>query len=397
MPTGRLAAALVLLLLAVACSGGSDEPAGVPSESGAESPPSSTSSTEAVPEQGGPGEPGPGGPLVLEAVASGLEAPVYVTAAPEEPDRLYVVEQAGRIRVLEGGKLVEEPFLDITPQVSSGGERGLLSVAFHPRYASNGLFYVDYTDLDGDTRVKEYRVSPPGAEPVEVRELLYVDQPYANHNGGQLAFGPDGRLYVGMGDGGSGGDPENRAQDLSSRLGKLLRLDVDGSSAEWEMAAYGLRNPWRFSFDRETGDLWIADVGQSSVEEVDFVPLADLHRLHNFGWDVYEGSEVFEDKTPTPGGKLAAPITEYGHDLGCSITGGYVYRGSAVRTQAWGRYFYGDYCSGRIWSVARWNGEVSRRSHPFRVPGLTSFGEDASGELYLVSTDGVIRRLAPRS
>jgi len=381
----------------VACSGGSDEPEGVPSEPGAESSPGATSSMQAVPEQGGPGEPGPGGSLVLETVASGLESPVYVTAAPEEPDRLYVVEQAGRIRVLEGEKLVEEPFLDITSQVSSGGERGLLSVAFHPRYASNGLFYVDYTDLNGDTRVKEYRVSSPGAEPVEVRELLYVDQPYANHNGGQLAFGPDGLLYVGMGDGGSSGDPENRAQDLSSRLGKLLRLDVDGSSTEWEMAAYGLRNPWRFSFDRETGDLWIADVGQSSVEEVDFVPLADLQRLHNFGWDVYEGSEVFADKMPTPGGKLVAPITEYGHDLGCSITGGYVYRGSAVRTQAWGRYFYGDYCSGRIWSVARWNGEVSRRSHPFRVPGLTSFGEDASGELYLVSTDGVIRRLAPRS
>jgi hypothetical protein len=401
MRQGRLAVAVVVLLLAVACDNGSDEPASAPATPQTGSSDESTESTEtdtgALPAPPDPGKPGAGGLLALETVASGLDSPVFLTAAPGEPNRLYVVEQPGRIRVLEDGVLVEEPFLDITSQVSSGGERGLLSMAFHPRYESNGLFYVDYTDLEGDTRVEEYRVSSPGEEPVKVRELLYVPQPYANHNGGQLAFGPDGLLYVGMGDGGSGGDPENRAQDLSSRLGKLLRLDVDKPSTDWEMAAYGLRNPWRFSFDRATDNLWIADVGQSSLEEVDFVPVTDLHRLHNFGWDVYEGSEVFEDKMPAPGGTLVAPVTEYGHDLGCSVTGGYVYRGEAVREQAWGRYFHGDYCSGRIWSVARWHGEVSRRGHPFRVPGLTSFGEDASGELYLLSSDGTIRRLAPRS
>jgi glucose/arabinose dehydrogenase len=397
----RLAVAVVVLLLGVACEAGSDEPAGAPAtpqtDSSGESTESTETDTRALPPPRNPGEPGAGGLLELTTVASGLDSPVFLTAAPGERNRLYVVEQAGRIRVLEDGVLVEEPFLDITSQVSSGGERGLLSMAFHPRYASNGLFYVDYTDLEGDTRVEEYRASSPAAEPAKVRELLYVPQPYANHNGGQLAFGPDGLLYVGMGDGGSGGDPENRAQDLSSRLGKLLRLDVDKPSTEWEMAAYGLRNPWRFSFDRVTGHLWIADVGQSSLEEVDFVPVTDLHKVHNFGWDVYEGSEVFEDKPLAPGGELVAPITEYSHDLGCSITGGYVYRGEAARKQAWGRYFHGDYCSGRIWSVARWNGEVSRRGHPFRVPGLTSFGEDASGELYLLSSDGTIRRLAPRS
>jgi glucose/arabinose dehydrogenase len=397
----RLAIAVLLVVAAAGCSGGSDEPGSAPSESTAGAPETAPGSTEtgkqAQTAPAGPGRPGPGGPLELKTVATGLESPVFVTTPPQRQHQLYVVEQAGRIRVIDDGKLREAPFLDITSQVRSGGEQGLLSMAFHPHFASNGLFYVDYTDLEGDTRVVEYRVDSPKTEPVKVRELLYVDQPYANHNGGQLAFGPDGLLYVGMGDGGSGGDPENRAQDLSSRLGKLLRLDVDKPSAEWEMAAYGLRNPWRFSFDRVTGDLWIADVGQSSLEEIDFVSAADLGRVHNFGWDVFEGTETFEDKMPAPGGVLVDPISEYGHDLGCSVTGGYVYRGREAHKQAWGRYFHGDYCSGRIWSIARWDGQVSRRGHPFRIPGLTSFGEDANGELYLVSSDGTIRRLAPHS
>jgi glucose/arabinose dehydrogenase len=396
-----LAAALVVLLLLTACDMGADGPAGAPATSTeASEEPAASTETETQPPPPTPRDPGPpgtGGPLELRTVATGLAAPVFATAAPGEDNRLYVVEQAGRIRVLADGKLVERPFLDIISKVASGGERGLLSMAFHPDYASNGLFYVDYTDLQGDTRVVEYRVDSPGREPTEVREILYVPQPYANHNGGQLAFGPDGLLYVGMGDGGSGGDPENRAQDLSSRLGKLLRLDVDGSSTEWEMAAYGLRNPWRFTFDRLTGDLWIGDVGQSFLEEIDFVPADEIDRLHNFGWDVFEGSETYEDKMPAPGGELVDPIAEYSHDLGCSVTGGYVYRGTAARRQAWGRYFYGDYCSGHVWSVARSNGEVSRRGHPFDVPGLTSFAEDAAGELYLLTHDGVIRRLVPRS
>jgi glucose/arabinose dehydrogenase len=406
MRSGRLAAGLVVLVLAVGCNGGSDEPEGTPppaSTGGAGEAPSESTDTETqpqgepIPTPVDPGKPASGGPLELRVVATGLDTPVYATAAPGERTRLYVVEQGGVIRVLERGELLDEPFLDISSEVESGGERGLLSLAFHPDYASNRLFYVDYTDREGDTRVVEYRASASGGEPTRVRELLYVMQPYANHNGGQLAFGPDGLLYVGMGDGGGGGDPENRAQDVSSRLGKLLRLDVDQRSTDWEMFAYGLRNPWRFTFDRVTGDLWIADVGQGAVEEVDFVSAKDLVNVYNFGWDVFEGSNLFEDKVLTPGGTLVDPIIEYTHDLGCSVTGGYVYRGKLARRQAWGRYFFGDYCSGRIWSAARWNHEVSRRGHPFRVPGLTSFGEDGSGELYLLSSDGAIRRLAPRS
>ncbi len=290
-------------------------------------------------------------------------------------------------------RLLEEPYLDLSSRVSIGNEQGLLSAVFHPDFVANGLLYVNYTDEAGDTRVVEYHEPSPGVAPVEGREILYVPQPYANHNGGQLAFGPDGLLYVGMGDGGSANDPENRAQDLSSRLGKILRLDVDGPSTEWEMFGYGLRNPWRFSFDRVTGDLWIGDVGQGEVEEIDFVSAPDLGGVYNFGWDVFEGSVLVEDKPLTPGGILVEPRSEYTHDLGCSVTGGYVYRGEEVREQAWGRYFYGDYCSGRIWSLARWNRQVTRRGHPFRVPELTSFGEDLNGELYALSRNGTVYQL----
>ena len=340
---------MLVFLLLTGCSRDSDEQDGAtPTSSGAAettpAPGTDTGETEA----GGP--PGRGGPLSLRLFASGLEAPVFATGAPGEPGRLYVVEQIGRIRVVEGGDVLPEPFLDLVGDIAYGGEQGLLSMAFHPDYETNRLFYVNFTDPEGNTRVKEYRAG--GAQPVETRELLYVPQPYANHNGGQLAFGPDGLLYVGMGDGGSGGDPENRAQDLSSRLGKLLRVDVDTPGAEWEMVGFGLRNPWRFSFDRVTGDLWIGDVGQNAVEEVDFVASDQVGDVHNFGWDVFEGSAPFEDKPLTPAGTLVEPITEYTHDDGCSVTGGYVYRGDAVRRQAWGRYFYGDYCSGKIWSVA---------------------------------------------
>jgi glucose/arabinose dehydrogenase len=265
-------------------------------------------------------------------------------------------------------------------------------MAFHPEYASNGLFYVNYTDLMGDTHVVEYRRAGRNRDPVETREVLYVNQPYQNHNGGQLAFGPDGLLYVGMGDGGSASDPENRAQDLSSKLGKLLRRDVDEPGSEWERFAYGLRNPWRFSFDRVTGDLWIGDVGQGRLEEIDRVSAPDLDKEYNFGWDVFEGSEVHEDKPLTPGGILVEPLAEYSHDLGCSVTGGYVYRGEELRDEAWGRYFFGDYCSGRIWSIARWNGQATRRGHAFRIPEITSFGEDLDGELYALSRDGAVYR-----
>jgi glucose/arabinose dehydrogenase len=331
--------------------------------------------------------------LRLTPVASGLDAPVDVTSTPSEPDRLYVVEQAGRIRIIEGGKLSPRPFLDISGDVQAGGEQGLLSVAFHPDYESNRLFYVDYTDLNGDTRVVEFQ-SRDDAGPARKRELLFVDQPYANHNGGQLAFGHDGRLYVGMGDGGGGGDPEERAQNLSERLGKLLSLDVDTPGSEWRIEGYGLRNPWRFSFDRQTGDLWIGDVGQGQWEEIDHTP-RDSPGLENYGWDVYEGSHLFEDKEPNSEGRLVMPVAEYSHEHGCSVTGGFVYRGDAIPA-AQGRYFYGDYCSGNVWSLSLRGATAAVRRDPFHVPALSSFGEDANGELYLVSIEGKIFKLAER-
>jgi len=328
----------------------------------------------------------------LEAVVSGLDAPVAIASTPSEPNRLYVVEQPGVIRVIENGELVQEPFLDIHDEVKSGGEQGLLSMAFHPDYASNGLFYVDYTDLNGDTRVVEYQAQS-GADPVKRRELLFVEQPYANHNGGQLAFGPDGRLYVGMGDGGSGGDPENRAQDLSQQLGKLLSTDVDQGTG-WRIEGYGLRNPWRFSFDRETGDLWIGDVGQSEWEEIDRTP-RESPGIENYGWDVYEGRHTSEEKPLNPVGHLVMPVFEYSHDLGCSVTGGFVYRGQDIPA-ARGRYFFGDFCSGRMWSFILRDGTASNvRRDSLPVGSLSSFGEDARGELYVLTLEGDVLKLAP--
>ncbi|HSK15409.1 MAG TPA: PQQ-dependent sugar dehydrogenase [Gaiellaceae bacterium] len=397
MRSGGVIAILLLALALAGCSGEDDGTVAPPPTTTASLPETGPGETlpEAEPDLDAgedPGEPGNGRQLELEEVASGLEAPVHAAAAPGEPRRLYVVEQPGRIRVLQNGRLRDEPFLDIVSSVQSGGERGLLSVAFHPDYAANGLFYVNYTDGGGNTRVVEYGAG--GGAPSEERELLAVEQPYGNHNGGQLAFGLDGLLYVGMGDGGSSGDPENRAQDLSTQLGKLLRIDVDDPSADWEIVGYGLRNPWRFSFDRETGDLWIGDVGQGRLEEIDLVPAEQVGELLNFGWNVFEGSDRFREGEPNSAGSLVDPLTEYTHDFGCSVTGGFVYRGP-IRS-AWGRYFYGDYCSGRVWSLALWEDEVSRRGHPFQVPGLSSFAEDEAGELYLLSVEGVVYRLAPR-
>ena len=332
--------------------------------------------------------------LRLVRVASGLHSPLYVTGLRSEPGRLYVVEQAGRIVVLDHGRVRAQPFLDIRSLVRSGGEQGLLSVAFDPGYATNRRFYVDYTDRSGDTRVVEYRSDGTKAIPSSAHQLLLVDQPYPNHNGGQLEFGPDGALWVGMGDGGSGGDPENRAQNPTSQLGKLLRIDT--ASGRVTMAALGLRNPWRFSFDRATHDLWIGDVGQSDWEEIDFLPRHLLGRTINYGWRVWEGRSRYEPgETPSSTGILRFPIAVYSHKGGnCSVTGGYVYRGRAVPA-ARGRYFYGDYCSGNVWSLKQRSGKaVGLRREPFRVASLSSFGEDAAGELYLVSLDGAIYRLA---
>jgi glucose/arabinose dehydrogenase len=339
-----------------------------------------------------PGAPAAGAAR-LRPLVRGLDQPLYVTAAPGEPSRLYVVEQPGRILVVESGKVRAEPFLAIGELVACCGEQGLLSVAFHPDYARNRRLYVDYTDTGGNTRVVEYRSDGTRVLPTSARRLLAVDQPYPNHNGGQLQFGPDGRLYVGMGDGGSGGDPGNRGQDVSTMLGKLVAIDVDSGATS--LAGIGLRNPWRFSFDRATGDLWIGDVGQSDWEEVDHVVRGGLPR--NFGWSVYEGRARFKDEPLDRSLPLTAPVAVYSHAQGCSITGGYVYRGKAIPALR-GRYLYGDYCSGLVWSLpatAAPGSGAKPRLEPLKVPQLASFGEDAAGELLTVSLGGTVSRIVP--
>ena len=325
-------------------------------------------------------------------VARGLSEPVQVTGPRSEPRRLYVVEQRGTIRLIDNGKLRNGFFLDMRSRTAAGGEQGLLGLAFDPQYSSNRFIYVNYTDTSGDTRVVRYRTTGTHAIPSTARVLLGIDQPYANHNGGGLAFGPDGGLYVGTGDGGSGGDPENRAQSMDTLLGKMLRLDVRRPGSAPEIVALGLRNPWRYSFDRLTGDLYIADVGQGSVEEVDYTPRSSPG-LENYGWDVYEGSSRFEDKGAGPG-ELVFPIYEYSHDRGCTVVGGYVYRGSARKAER-GRYVFGDYCSGTIWSLRMQGGDgTDVRVERFRIPSVTSFGENAAGELFATSQQGVLYRLS---
>ena len=341
------------------------------------------------PPPGGGGGGGTATTLRLVPIASGLQRPVQLVQPSSDPTRLYIVEQGGRIRV-SGGRGATT-FLDISTLVSCCGEQGLLSLAFSPAYATNRLFYVDYTDRAGNTVVAEYRAGVIGA-PVLVRTLLTVIQPYTNHNGGQLAFGRDGYLYAGLGDGGSAGDPQNNAQNLSSFLGKILRLDTSNPSAAWEIVGYGFRNPWRFSFDRLTGDLWVGDVGQGSWEEIDFTP-ATSPGLENYGWRPYEGNASYSGESPNPTGTLVFPIYAYSHSAGCSVTGGFRYRG-AIPSLA-GRYVFGDYCSGKLTSFLPVNG-VATDVKPLNltVPQLSSFGEDARGELYAVSLAGVVYRIA---
>ncbi|HET6229569.1 MAG TPA: PQQ-dependent sugar dehydrogenase [Longimicrobiaceae bacterium] len=348
--------------------------------------------------------------LRLVGVASGLESPLYLTA-PAGDARLFVVEQPGRIRIVENGALLPTPFLDITDRVSSGGERGLLSVAFHPRYASNGLLYVDYTDRNGDTRVERYHVSADRnrADPASAQLVLAVAQPFANHNGGLVAFGPDGMLYVGMGDGGSGGDPQRNGQNPAALLGKLLRLDVDAAQPyaiptgnpfagqpgrRGEIWATGMRNPWRFSWDRSTGLLYVADVGQNAWEEVDVVPAAAAGL--NYGWNTMEATHCFQPSSGCSTAGLTLPVLEYGHADGCSVTGGYVYRGAAMPSLR-GTYFYADYCGGWVRSFRFTAGAVTEgRTWELGQPGsILSFGEDAAGELYVLSAQGKVFRLAP--
>ncbi|MFN8223820.1 MAG: PQQ-dependent sugar dehydrogenase [Gaiellales bacterium] len=328
----------------------------------------------------------------LAPLARGFERPVLALQAPGEPGRVYVVEQTGYVRVLENGRRRSKPFLDVHARVSGDNEQGLLGLAFPPDYATRKRAYVNYTDGSGATVILELPVRNGVAQLSRARRLLRVAQPYANHNGGNLVFGPDGLLWVGLGDGGSGGDPERRAQSPQTLLGKLFTIDTRAARPRPKLVAIGLRNPWRYSFDRLTGDLWIGDVGQGDVEEVDVVRKAQLQKreLLNFGWDVFEGSRKFEDKPLGPGA-LVRPMAEYTHADGCSITGGFVYRGKAVPALR-GRYLYGDYCTGTIWSLPASGG--SPRVEPVEVSNLTSFGESVSGELYAVSQDGAVYRFA---
>jgi len=330
--------------------------------------------------------------LSLQPYASGLGALTAIASTPAEPNRLYAVEQAGRIQYLINGR-VRGTFIDLRDRITSGGEQGLLSVAFHPNYKRNHRFYVDYTDRQGNTRVVEFRSRNGTGLKSTARQLLFVRQPYPNHNGGELQFDRHGLLYVGMGDGGSAGDPGNRAQNPRQRLGKLLRINPLKRGARWQMVGLGLRNPWRFSFDRANGDLYVGDVGQGEWEEIDYRPAAAIGRLANYGWRTYEGRARYSS-TPLGPGQGVAPVYVFSHaDNNCSVTGGYVYRGHGVAA-AVGRYFFGDYCSGTIWSLRIQNGAAADvKREPFRVASLTSFGEDAAGELYMATGDGRIYKL----
>jgi glucose/arabinose dehydrogenase len=330
--------------------------------------------------------------LSLRPFASGLSALTAIASTPVEPRRLYAVEQVGRIRYFVNGRL-GGTFLDIRDRVTSGGEQGLLGLAFHPAYARNHRFYVQYTDRGGDTRIVEFRSRSGRALKSTARQLLFLRDPYSNHNGGQLQFDRSGMLYAGMGDGGSGGDPENRAQRMNDRHGKLLRANPLRSPVRWQIVALGLRNPWRFAFDRANGDLYIGDVGQGAWEEIDYRARAQIGTLANYGWRTFEGRARFSN-TPLGPGQLVPPVQVYGREGGnCTVIGGYVYRGRAV-TAARGRYFYGDYCSGNVWSLRVDSGRaVDVRRENFRVGSLTSFGEDVAGELYFATEGGRIYKL----
>jgi glucose/arabinose dehydrogenase len=352
-------------------------------------------------------------PVGLQEVASGLAFPLYLTAPAGDP-RLFIVEKGGTIRIVQNGALLPTPFLDFSAKVSTGGEQGLLGLAFDPQYASTGRFVIHYTDLAGDTRVSLLRVSldPNVADPASELPILAVDQPFTNHNGGQVLFGPDGYLYVMLGDGGSAGDPGDRGQSLADLLGSILRIQplegggyavppdnpfVGMPDARPEIWSYGLRNPWRVDLDPVTGDLYVADVGQGKWEEVSVsTAAAGAGRGVNFGWRIMEGPECF-NASPCDQSGLELPVVSYDHGQGCSITGGFVYRGSAIPALQ-GHYFYSDFCAGFVRSFRLQDGAaVDQFRWPTLVPGpnIPGFGRDAAGELYILATNGIVYRIVP--
>ncbi len=349
------------------------------------------------------GAPAPAAPapaaasIRLQRVVGGLNQPLYVTMPPGDRTRLFIVEKGGQIRLFTGGHLLATPFLDISSQVSTGGEQGLLSMAFDPNYATNGRFFVSYTNTAGDSRVAAYHrfpAHPNRANPFTKRVIFQAAQPFANHNGGQLQFGPGGMLYLGLGDGGSEGDPNNNGQRRTGWLSKLIRIDVSMATPRASIYAYGLRNPWRFSFDRLTGALWIGDVGQNSWEEIDHLRPATPPGA-NFGWSYYEGTHVFKVQ-PIARSRLVFPVAQYPHSPGgnCAVTGGYVYRGTDIPS-LYGWYVYADFCSGRVWKLHGPSGTPSLMAISGRVHSISSFGEGSGGGLFLVSLNGTVYRFLP--
>ncbi len=349
--------------------------------------------------------------MLIEQVAEQFKSPVYVTS-PAGDQRLFVVEQAGRIRIARNGVAVAAPFLDISSRVKSGGEQGLLSMAFHPDYARNGFFFVNFTDKHGDTHVERFKVSRNAdiADTASAVLVLKIDQPYANHNGGLVMFGLDGMLYIGTGDGGAAGDPKGNGQNRNALLGKILRINVnrvapysvpvgnpyansvDGKPEIW---ATGIRNPWRFAFDRSAGLLYIADVGQNEIEEIDVVQASRAGV--NYGWNTMEGDACYGASNGCNRAGLEMPALTYRHTGGaCSVTGGFVYRGRKLPSIA-GHYFYADYCAGWVRSFKYQNGSATDKRDwklSENIGHIVSFGEDSSGELYIVSENGKIFRVA---
>jgi len=332
--------------------------------------------------------------------ATGLSRPVDIQSARDGSGRLFIIEKYGAIRIYKDGLILQQPFLNIDDRVNdNSNEMGLLGLAFHPDFANNGYFYVNYTGQGGNTRISRFQANGDTADSASEKVLMVVNQPFPNHNGGAVVFGPDGYLYLGLGDGGAAGDPFKNGQDTGSMLGKILRIDVNNGDPYSipadnpfgnEVWAYGLRNPWRFSFDPLTGDLWIGDVGQNAWEEIDFLPVGSPGGA-NFGWSVMEGTHGY-DGDPQPG--LLLPVTEYSHEFGCSVTGGYVYRGSLPEWN--GIYFFGDYCSGKISGVLMANGQPQSQVLFDAGVTITSFGQNESGEVLFSSDNGSLYILAKK-
>lgn len=413
--------ALTAALAVAACGSGPDPDRPVGSSTPSPSGPTAPSESAVPPSDGPTASPSVPTPpfdpasirLTLEPITTLPGRPLDIANAGDGSGRLFVVEQGGTIRIVRGGEVVGRPFLDVSSRTAAGGERGLLGLAFHPRFPDDPRLFVNYTDLAGDTVVASYAVGTPDADrvdPATETVLLRIDQPFGNHNGGGLAFGPDGYLAIAMGDGGSGGDPHDNGQRLDTLLGKILRIDVDDRPADRtygipadnpfvgragvrpEIFLYGLRNPWRISFDPATGDLWIGDVGQGAWEEID-VLRAGSPGGANYGWARMEGFHCYPSGNGCARPELTLPVAEYGHDLGCAVTGGAVYRGSALSALA-GGYVFSDACSGLLWVI---DASRSDRQEPTIVGetgrSIAGFGEDEAGELYAADLDGALLRV----